>query len=256
MKIFFASSSKIWDDPAWVAEISDVGFDGWEISADGNYRLDKPETFAAVKQAVDENGLDVSVHALFSDLNPASINMPIWEETVRQFTVCIEQAALLTDTVVIHPGYLSPVSRFDGSSAWNNHKQACIRLGETAQQVGVTACLENMPNLDDFFCRDPYEQDGFVDGVPGMGLVLDIGHAHTTGNLDEFCKIILPKAHHLHIHDNHGKNDEHLPLGSGTINWDKIMPKIVKDYKGKIIVVEGRNPKEGKKSLEFLRRCI
>ncbi|MDD3256809.1 MAG: sugar phosphate isomerase/epimerase [Methanocorpusculum sp.] len=254
MKIYFASSSKVWDDPSWVSEIPEAGFDGWEISADGNYRLDKADTFSMVRHEIDEYSLNVSVHAPFSDLNPASINMPIWEETVKQFTVCIEQASLLTDTVVLHPGYLSPVSRFDPAPAWNNHKQACIRLGETAEKSGVTACLENMPNLEDFFCRDPYEQDGFVDGVPGMGLTLDIGHANTTGNLEDFCKIILPKAYHLHIHDNHGKYDEHLPLGKGSIDWNKIMPKIVKEYKGKIIVVEGRNPEEGKKSLEFLRK--
>lgn len=252
MKIYFASSSKVWEDPAWVSEICDVGFDGWEISADGNYRLDKPETFAAVKKVISETGLEVSVHAPFSDLNPASINMPIWEETVNQLAKTIECAAELTDTVVIHPGYLSPVSRYDSAFAWQNHKRACVRLGETAERVGVAACLENMPDLDDFFCRDPYELDGFVEGT-AMHSMLDVGHANTTHNLMDFCKIILPQARHMHIHDNHGGRDEHLPLGDGNIPWDKIMPKIVKDYKGKIIVVEGRNPKEGKKSLEFLR---
>ena len=168
-------------------------------------------------------------------------------------SVTITRAAEIADTVVIHPGYLSPVSRYDTALAWQNHKQACIRLGETAESVGVKACLENMPNLDDFFCRDPYEQDGFVDGT-GMGLTFDVGHANTNGNLNDFCKIILPNAYHLHIHDNNGVRDEHLPLSEGSIPWDKIMPKIVKEYKGKIIVVEGRNPEEGKKSLEFLKR--
>ncbi len=253
MKIYFASSSKVWEDPAWVSEIPAVGFDGWEISADGNYRLDKPDTFAAVKKTIRDTGLDVSVHAPFSDLNPASINMPIWEETVKQLAVTIECAAEIADTVVIHPGYLSPVSRYDTALAWQNHKRACIRLGEVAERAGVAACLENMPSLDDFFCRDPYELDGFVDGVPGMYMTLDIGHANTTGNLGDYCKLILPKARHLHIHDNHGGRDEHLPLGDGVISWDRIMPKIVKDYHGDCIVVEGRNPKEGKKSLEFLR---
>ncbi|MDO5846249.1 MAG: sugar phosphate isomerase/epimerase family protein [Methanocorpusculum sp.] len=253
MKIYFASSSKVWEDPAWVSEICDVGFDGWEISADGNYRLDKPDTFAAVKNVIKETGLDVSVHAPFSDLNPASINMPIWEETVNQLAKTITAAAELTDTVVIHPGYLSPVSRYDSALAWQNHKRACVRLGETARRAGVAACLENMPNLDDFFCREPYEQDGFVEGS-GMYSMLDVGHANTTGNLADFCKIILPAARHLHIHDNHGGRDEHLPLGDGTIPWEKIMPKLVSGYRGKIIVVEGRNPKEGKKSLEFLRK--
>ena len=253
MKFYFASSSKVWEDPAWVSGIVDAGFDGWEISADGNYRLDNETTFAGVKNTIKETGLAVSVHAPFSDLNPASINLPIWEETVNQLSVTITRAAEIADTVVIHPGYLSPVSRYDTALAWQNHKQACIRLGETAESVGVKACLENMPNLDDFFCRDPYEQDGFVDGT-GMGLTFDVGHANTNGNLNDFCKIILPNAYHLHIPDNNGVRDEHLPLSEGSIPWDKIMPKIVKEYKGKIIVVEGRNPEEGKKSLEFLKR--
>ena len=253
MKFYFASSSKIWEDPAWVAGIADAGYDGWEISADGNYRLDTPDTFAAVKKAMADTGLPVTVHAPFSDLNPASVNAPIWEETVHQLEITIEKAAELTDTAVVHPGYLSPVSRYDPAPAWQQHKRACVRLGETAERAGVAACLENMPNLDDFFCRDADELDGFIDGT-GMSAVFDVGHANTTGNLDRFCKVILPKASHLHIHDNHGGRDEHLPLGCGTIPWDKIMPKIVRGYRGKIIVVEGRNPEEGRQSLEFLKR--
>ena len=73
MKIYFASSSKVWDDPSWVSEIPEAGFDGWEISADGNYRLDKADTFSMVRHEIDEYSLNVSVHAPFSDLNPASI---------------------------------------------------------------------------------------------------------------------------------------------------------------------------------------
>lgn len=253
MKFYFASSSKIWEDPAWVAEIADAGFDGWEISADGNYRLDKEETFAVVKRTIEETGLAVTVHAPFSDLNPASVNEPIWEETVRQLERTIELAAELTDTVVIHPGYLSPISRYDPSPAWQAHKRACVRFGETAERVGVAACLENMPALDDFYCRDADELDGFIEGT-GMKAVLDVGHANTNANLDRYCKIILPKAHHMHIHDNHGGRDEHLPVGDGTIAWNKIMPKLQKEYRGKIMVVEGRNPEEGKRSLEFLKR--
>ena len=75
------------------------------------------------------------------------------------------------------------------------------------------------------------------------------------GVLAEFDRVIgLHRLKALHIHDNNGVRDEHLPLSEGSIPWDKIMPKIVKEYKGKIIVVEGRNPEEGKKSLEFLKR--
>lgn len=253
MKIYFASSSKVWEDPAWVSGIREAGFDGWEISADGNYRLDNPECRKNIRKASEDNDLPVTVHAPFSDLNPASVNERIWEETVVQLEQTIEHAAEFTDTVVIHPGYLSPVSRYDPAPAWQAHRKACIRLGETAERAGITACLENMPALDDFFCRDADELDGFIDGT-AMKAVFDIGHAHTNGGVDRFCKVILPKAYHLHVHDNHGTYDEHLALGDGSVPWDSIMPKLQKSYTGRIIVVEGRNPAEGRRSLEFLRR--
>ena len=99
MKFYFASSSKVWEDPAWVSGIADAGFDGWEISADGNYRLDNEATFAAVRRTMEESGLPVSVHAPFSDLNPASINLPIWGETVNQLEVTIARAAEIADMV-------------------------------------------------------------------------------------------------------------------------------------------------------------
>ncbi len=42
IKPYFSSSSKVWDDITWVYGIEEAGYDGWEIVADGNYRLDNP----------------------------------------------------------------------------------------------------------------------------------------------------------------------------------------------------------------------
>ena len=112
-----------------------------------------------------------------------------------------------------------------------------------------------MPCLDDFFCRDADELDGLIEGT-GMSAVFDIGHANTNGNLDRFCKVLLPKAAHIHIHDNNGGHDDHLPIGCGNIPWNKILPKVAKSYHGNIMVVEGRSPNEGRRSLEFLREHL
>jgi sugar phosphate isomerase/epimerase len=57
---------------------------------------------------------------------------------------------------------------------------------------------------------------------------------------------------HVHIHDNVGKKDEHLPLGKGTINWKQVMDKL-SDYKG-IFVTEMSSIEEGIQCLEFLRK--
>ena len=55
----------------------------------------------------------------------------------------------------------------------------------------------------------------------------------------------------MHIHDNMGKKDEHLPLGKGTIDWKQVMEKL-SDYKG-IFVTEMGSVEEGIQSLEFLK---
>jgi len=50
LKPYFSSSSKVWDDISWVYGIKDAGYEGWEIVADGNYRLEKPENLKRSKR--------------------------------------------------------------------------------------------------------------------------------------------------------------------------------------------------------------
>ncbi|MDR3102535.1 MAG: sugar phosphate isomerase/epimerase [Methanocalculaceae archaeon] len=256
MKVYFASSRCSLKNPeSWVAGIADAGFDGWEISMDGWFHGvgDIPRQFPSIKKMLKETGLESSVHLPFSGLNPASLNADIWNTTVSQLSACIDHAAELADTIVLHPGYLEPNGREVTSVAWNHHKKALIRLGEAAERAGVIVAIENMPNLADFYCRDPYELAGFADEVPEISITFDVGHAHTNDNLDVFCRVVLPRADHLHIHDNYGKYDEHLPLGNGSIDWKKIMPKIKAGYQGDIMVVEGRTPAEGMISLHLIQ---
>jgi sugar phosphate isomerase/epimerase len=72
MKVYFSSSSKVNAPPEWVFGIADAGFDGWEVVADGAYRLDDPAGLARVRDLVERTGLAISVHAPYADLNAAS----------------------------------------------------------------------------------------------------------------------------------------------------------------------------------------
>ncbi|NYT07437.1 MAG: sugar phosphate isomerase/epimerase, partial [Methanomicrobiales archaeon] len=40
---YFSSSARVWDSIEWVFSIEDSGFAGWEIVADGSYRLDNAD---------------------------------------------------------------------------------------------------------------------------------------------------------------------------------------------------------------------
>jgi len=247
----FSSSSKVWDSIEWVTGIEEAGYSGWEIVADGSYRLDQPESLSRIRETLESTRLDASVHAPYGDLNLATVNYPIWQESVRQICICIEKAAEFTDRIVVHPGYLSPAGKLVPERAWEHQKTALVTIGRTAEDAGVIACLENMIGIKEFLCREPKELVGMTEGIDGIGICIDIGHAHTLGLVDRYLPY-LQSAHHIHLHDNHGSSDEHLAIGQGGVDWDAVRKAVVSDYRG-IIVVEGRNLQEAAVSSRVLR---
>jgi sugar phosphate isomerase/epimerase len=251
---YFSSSAKIWDDIEWVTGIEECGYTGWEIVADGNYRLDNPENYATIRDMIAGTNLRVSVHAPYGDLNLATLNDPIYRESIRQICTCIECAADLTDRVTIHPGYLSPVGKLMPKKVWDLQKEALRQIGKVASSHGVLACVENMISVKEFLCRAPHELMGMTEGIEGIGMTFDFGHAHTVGRVHEFLPYVR-KANHIHIHDNHGVSDEHLALGDGTVPWDDVGSAVKKDYHG-VIVIEGRSIEEARRSLSVFKRCF
>lgn len=250
-RFFFGSSAKVWDDISWIYGIEEAGFDGWEVCADGNYHFSKPGLYEMVVEHIQSTNLDVTVHAPYGDLNPAAINDPIWRETVRQLTECIRLSSEITNRVTIHPGYLSCTGKLVPEKIWQLQKDAMREVGKAATEYGIVACLENMPDIPDFLCRYPEEIYGIIEGLEGVSMTIDFGHANTMGKVADFIKV-LPSASHVHIHDNHGKSDEHLPIGEGTVDWKKVSKALFRDYQG-VVVVEGRSIPEAKRSLKEIR---
>ena len=249
---YFSSSSKVWEDLSWVYGIREAGYDGWEIVADGCYRLDDDKNRDAIREVVETTGLGITVHAPYGDLNLATLNHPIWEESIRQISRCIEYAAEFTTTVTIHPGYLSPVGKLLPESSWRNQKEALRLIGQVAVEHGVLACLENMIGIKEFLCQRPLELAGMTEGIEGIGITIDFGHANTVGQVGDFLDL-LGSADHIHLHDNHGSSDEHLALGEGTIDWKCVGLAVKNRYSG-VTVVEGRSLIEAKKSIVMFRK--
>jgi sugar phosphate isomerase/epimerase len=252
IKPYFSSSAKVWDDISWVFGIEEAGYAGWEIVGDGNYKLDNPECFDRIEDVIASTHLGITVHAPYGDLNLATLNDPIWHESIRQVCTCIDNASRITDRVTIHPGYLSPVGKLMPQKVWDLQKEALRQIGKFAADRGVLACLENMIGVKEFLCRMPDELIGMTEGIEGIGMTFDFGHANTMGLVNDFLGSVN-KASHIHIHDNNGLSDQHLALGEGTIDWSKVGKTIARDYSG-VVVIEGRSIDEAHKSMLSFRR--
>jgi sugar phosphate isomerase/epimerase len=91
-----------------------------------------------------------------------------------------------------------------------------------ARHVGVTICVENTTSE----MGDPSYLRAFVDEtrLTGLRFNFDIGHAHLAESpederLEKGFSPLRELVSSVHLHDNHGEKDEHLPPYDGTIDW-------------------------------------
>ncbi|WP_406670674.1 sugar phosphate isomerase/epimerase family protein [Methanolobus sp. ZRKC4] len=247
------SSRAVLDDPfLWAYELEDIGYKGWEIVQEGSQCL-TDENLPQVREIKETTNLKLSMHLPFSDMNLASLNPGIHNEVLRQMEHYLQMASGLVEVAVLHPGYLSPYGAKLPEKAWDTCIESIQILCDHSADMGITIAVENMPNFPKIFGRYPGEMLDILKQVDrdNVGMTLDVGHANTMGLVNEFVEKCKSKLSHMHIHDNYGAHDEHLPLGQGNINWKKLMESL-SGYKG-FMVTEMGDLEEGRQCVEFLK---
>jgi len=152
---------------------------------------------------------------------------------------------------------------FNWDRLWNVLVDSFRFASEVARSAGLKFCLEPrvgeiISNTDALLrLMDYVKSDNF-------GAVLDTGHQNAQ-------KEILPlsveklgnKIFYLHVSDNDGKVNEHLPLGKGNIDWEGIFLALKKhNYQGYVAIDIGNIPDiekayiDSKKFLEDLAKRL
>ena len=104
------------------------------------------------------------------------------------------------------------------------HSESFKELMDFSSKFGLKIILENMPD----FSFSEFSE--ISKKLPGLHFNLDIAHAFISDDLEMMIAKFHSKIVHLHISDNNGLMDEHLPLGIGKIDWIKVV-KLLKKYK-------------------------
>ena len=188
-------------------------------------------------------------------MNLGGLNPGIHNEVLHQMKDYLQRASDFVELAVIHPGYLSPHGAQLPDLAWQTNIESIQSICDFATDHGIMIAVENMPQVPKIFGKYPQEMIQMVEEVnrDNIGLTLDIGHANTMGAgiMDDFLKMYKNRISHVHLHDNMGKNDEHLPIGKGNVDWKHVMDSL-SNYKGRF-VTEVNCVEEGVESLEFLK---
>jgi sugar phosphate isomerase/epimerase len=227
-------------------------FDAWEIVAEGRHFL--PELEKGFADATSPFDLKFSAHCPLSDINIGSLNPRLRDVSVREVVNAISSASRMNMSVcTVHPGYLSSIGMLDKQSVVAKTRESLKIVEAASKEYGVKVALENMPNMGAMTMgRTPEELYPLLEGIE-LGVCFDVGHANTNKAVDAWLK---HKADFLnvHIHDNLGDYDAHLPIGLGNVDFKKVVAAL-SDYKG-LMVIESRSLGEGVSSRDQLRALV
>lgn len=214
-----------------LVQIAGHGFEAIELFATRSH-FDYHDAAAVerLRQWLEDAGLRLhSVHAPITDRFGASGWSPAYSNALsdnarRSVAVRETEAALRIAQVipfeiaVVHLG--TPESH---SRQGDNNRAAAVRsideIARAAEPLGVAVALEVIPNglSDAASLVAMLERD--VESRR-LGICLDFGHAHLLGGAADAIETAAEHLVTTHVHDNHGREDEHLVPYRGTIDWN------------------------------------
>jgi sugar phosphate isomerase/epimerase len=198
--------------------------------------LNFPHTFTAeriarVKQLGQQYDIAYGLHTA-SFVNTAELMPQVRAASEQHLLDYIHLAKQLeAEYCVIHCGFHFSLFQDAVMAALLQTLRAAVTV---AEELALPLVIENMnrvhPDCEIVYLGvtiDELRQVFTAIPSPYLGLALDIGHAHLLPEgvdawLDAFPENIM----HLHLHDNDGVLDQHLPIGEGSIPYPAILDRL------------------------------
>jgi sugar phosphate isomerase/epimerase len=216
-----------------VKAIAELKFDYLELAMDpphGDTKSIKKQK-RDIQKSLKRYDLELVCH-LPTFLSTADLTDRIRQASIDETLDCLEVAAEMEPLkIVLHPSYMTGLGTFVPELARAHALESLTVIVEKAHALGLCLCLENMfPRTQ--WLTNPEEFVDILAKFPTVNLLLDIGHAHIEdaggAKCLRFIKMFSDRIGHLHMSDNFGKEDQHLPIGAGIIDF----LSVVKGLKG------------------------
>jgi sugar phosphate isomerase/epimerase len=172
------------------------------------------------RQIVDTD-LSLVVHLPFS-LDIGSPFDRIREASVSELSDCLATAAQLdAEKAVVHPTANVWEKAYDAEELRPMIIESIRELDRTASDHGIELCAENL-----FGTAFTIENFDILLAETDTSMTLDTGHARISGyigdQLSEFVTQYSDRISHVHLNDSRYPEDEHLPFGSGNVDFRSV----------------------------------
>ena len=171
----------------------------------------------AIRAALEKHHLPVVGHTAYY-LPLSSPFESIRRAGVEELKQCLKVFAQLgARWMNLHPDRNAPLHPRNFVNERN--LQSLRDLAPVARDCGVGLMIENLPGS----FNTVRQLAPLLEAMPELGLHLDLGHCNLmveTNSAAELLAAYGTRVRHVHLHDNKGgKEDLHLPLGTGTVDF-------------------------------------
>ncbi|HET6959231.1 MAG TPA: sugar phosphate isomerase/epimerase family protein [Vicinamibacterales bacterium] len=209
-------------------EIAAHGFECVEVYATRtHFDYHNPAAVADLQQWLADAGVELrSIHAPTADSYiggrwSGALSLASADPETRAYTIGECEHALHiarripTAVFVAHLG-VPRTQRSPNGDSRAAARRSVEELVRIAEPLGVKIALEVIPNE---LSRAASIVHFIEEDFDGVGICLDIGHAHLDGDVIDAVETVSEHLIATHLHDNAGRNDDHLVPFEGTIDW-------------------------------------
>ena len=224
MKLGFPTNPRrdIFEEINWIA---DNGFDFVDLFLEPDKSIPSNLDAERIRGCIRSRNMDVVGHTAWY----IPIGSPMKDLCETSFSILTEHIDFFSnigcDKMTVHANW--PPSLFSVEEGIFFQSKILKRLTDFAMNTGVRIMYEPLTSL-----KDSIENVAEILKVNDkVYFHLDTGHANLHGRSPiDFIKKFKDRLIHIHLHDNNGKDDLHLPLGSGNIDWKKIIDELIPFY--------------------------
>ena len=119
------------------------------------------------------------------------------------------------------------LDRFNDPARGEQFRKSIAELYERSSQLGFNLAVETAPYKPKVNERypDSKEISDFVRSFAksDLNMTIDVNHSNLHEDLVTVCKNCNGVIAHVHLSDNHGAWEDHLPPGEGVINYPEVL---------------------------------
>jgi sugar phosphate isomerase/epimerase len=205
-----------------------------------------------IRAGIEKFGRRLTIHGPYMEMSPGSADDSRRLRTVEKLDRVFEVMRILRPTnIVFHAGRTN--SRDIDEWVARSVETWTPFLPE-ALELGVAIGIENI------FDREPGPLKRLVTevGDPNFGVCVDAGHLniYSEAALDEWFGELGPHIKEVHLHDNNGRADEHLPIGEGTVDFPLFFSLLREYTRDPVLTIEQHGQESVSRGLKAIERFL